>query len=204
MRPLIEAKRQAPQDDLMSAIVSNPELRDEEIFSMVATLFFAGRTTVTAMITMCTFALLCNPEQLEVLRRGDAAVETGVEELLRYITALTIAMTRKAHEDVEIGDVVVRAGESVTVSLAAANRDARKFPDPDVLDLARAASGHLAFGQGQHMCLGQHMARLDLQVGLPRLFARFPTLRLAVPVEEVPMAGREEPDYTAHNLPVAW
>jgi cytochrome P450 len=98
----------------------------------------------------------------------------------------------------------VRAGEVVTVSLAAANRDPEKFPRPDALDLRRSTSGHLAFSQGIHMCIGQHLARLELQIGLAGLLGRFPQLRLAVPVEEVPVFGLDYGFYRVRELLVAW
>jgi cytochrome P450 len=92
----------------------------------------------------------------------------------------------------------------VTVSLTAANRDPARFPDPDRLDLGRGARGHLAFGYGRHVCLGQHLARVELQAGLAGLLARFPGLRLAVPAEEVRVHGGERFLHGVHELPVEW
>ena len=126
----------------------------------------------------------------------------AVEELLRHLSVITIVV-RAALADVEVAGHTVRAGETVTVSLAAANRDPGQFPDGDRLDLARGAHGQLAFGHGIHQCLGQQLARLEMRAALPALFRRFPGLRLAVPPEEVPMRSNMAV-YGVHHLPVEW
>ncbi len=99
--------------------------------------------------------------------------------------------------------VQIKAGQSVTVSVPAANRDPRHFSEPETLDLRRSASGHVAFGHGVHQCLGQQLARVEMEVALPALFDRFPTLRLAVPEEEVPLRD-DMLIYGLHRLPVTW
>ncbi|MEU8364216.1 cytochrome P450 [Nonomuraea sp. NPDC048882] len=106
-------------------------------------------------------------------------------------------------EDVEIDGQVIKAGEVVTVSLPAANRDPEHFDDPDVLDLTRHASGHLSFGHGVHQCIGQQLARIELRIACTALFERFPALRLAVPAAEVPMRT-DMTVYGVHRLPVTW
>lgn len=166
---------------------------------MGTVLLAAGLDTTANMITLGTYALLCHPAQRDALRADPGR---AVEELLRY---LTIAHTgaRTALEDVELGGETIRAGETVTLSLQAADRDADRFADPDTLDLTRDAVGHVAFGYGIHQCLGQHLARTEMCVAIPALFDRFPGLRLAVPPGEVTM--RDEMNiYGAHRLPVAW
>jgi len=160
------------------------------------------------MLALGTFALLTNPGQLDALRGGASDVDGAVEELLRY---LTIAHTdvRVAVADVEVtalgalGGDVVRAGETVTISLQAANRDPRRYADPDTLDVTRDAAGHVALGFGAHQCLGQQLARVEMRVAFPVLFARFPTLRLAVDPTAVPLRT-DSNIYGVHELPVAW
>ena len=110
---------------------------------------------------------------------------------------------RGALEDVELSGVHIRAGDSVCVSLSAANRDPDKFPHPEVLDLTRDATGHLAFGHGVHLCLGQHLARAEMRLGYRALFKWFPTLRLAVDPAEVRMRD-DTIVYGVHELPVTW
>jgi len=205
LEPLIEQKRREPGDDIISYIVRQEELSTAEIFSIIAQLFIGGHSTVEGMLALSVFVLLTNPEQLKILRDDPSAIDKAVDELLRYATIFQIgAATRVALEDIEVGDAIIREGEGVTVSLAAADRDPDRFTEPDTLDLRREQNAHLAFGQGIHMCLGQHFARLEMKVGLSRLIERFPTLRLAVPVEAVEMAGDDELNYGVRELPVAW
>jgi len=117
------------------------------------------------MLSLAVIVLLAHPEQLQALRAAPASINNAVEELLRYITEpQTSATTRMALEDVELSGMTIKAGESVTVSLAAANRDPAVFEHPDTLDLSRSkVRRQLAFGQGIHMCLGQHVGRLEPQ-----------------------------------------
>ncbi|MEV6158858.1 cytochrome P450, partial [Nonomuraea sp. NPDC052129] len=110
---------------------------------------------------------------------------------------------RTALEDIELGGELVKAGQTLVVSIPAANRDSARFPHPDTLDLRRQATGHMAFGHGIHQCLGQQLARVEMQVAFPALFQRFPTLRLAVPPEEVPLRT-DMAIYGVHRLPVTW
>ncbi|MFJ8312119.1 MULTISPECIES: cytochrome P450 [unclassified Streptomyces] len=198
---LVLAKRARPTDDLLSDLTSS-DLSDAELAGIGSFLLAAGLDTTANMIGLGTYALLSHPEQAAALRGDPDLADQAVEELLRY---LSIAHTgvRAALEDVELDGRLIKAGESVTISVAAANRDPAKFADPDTLDLRRKATGHLAFGHGVHQCLGQQLARVEMRVALPALFNRFPTLRLAVPPEEVPL--RVDMDvYGVHRLPVTW
>jgi cytochrome P450 len=198
---LVQAKRANPTDDLLSDLTTT-DLTDEELAGVGAFLLGAGLDTTANMLALGTFALLSNPDQLAALRADPGLADTAVEELLRY---LSIAHTgvRVALEDVEVAGHLVKAGESVTVSVQAANRDPEKFADPDTLDLRRHATGHLSFGHGIHQCLGQQLARVEMRVAFPALLTRFPTLRLAVPPEEVPMRNTMNID-GVYRLPVTW
>ncbi|MFF8278830.1 cytochrome P450 [Streptomyces lateritius] len=202
MGELVAAKRAAPSDDLLGDLAQDSDLTDEELVGVGGFLLAAGLDTTANMIAHGTFALLSNPAQAEALRADPDLAPQAVEELMRY---LTIAHTsvKSALEDVELEGQLIRAGESVTLSLEAANRDPERFPDPDVLDLQRKATGHLGFGHGIHQCLGQQLARVEMTVALPALLRRFPTLRLAVPAEEVPLRTNMS-IYGVHRLPVTW
>jgi cytochrome P450 len=145
---------------------------------------------------------LIHPDQLAALRDDPALVEGAVEELLRY-TGIGRAAVRAALEDVEIGDQLIKAGETVTISLDAANRDPRRFTDADALDLRRNAAGHLTFVHGVHQCLGQHLARVELRIALSALLTRFPTLHLAIPPDDVPLRT-DTNVYNMERLPAAW
>jgi cytochrome P450 len=203
VRALSRQRRQKPIDDVISAIAARNELSDEEVADTVLVLFQAGLDTTGDMIAFGLFILLCHPDQLDALRNDPSMVGSAVEELLRYGGFFHTA-TRNALEDIELDGTSIKAGETVVVSLPAANRDPAKFDEPDNLDLRRSATGHLAFAQGGHMCAGQHLARLELQVSLTALNSRFPTLRLAVPQDQVPVYGPRYLNPGVHELPVTW
>ncbi|MER6944668.1 cytochrome P450 [Nonomuraea sp. NPDC000554] len=197
---LVRRKRADPGDDLISGLTG--ELTDEELTNVAFLLLVAGHETTANMLGLGVFALLQHPEQRALL---DADVDNAVEELLRWLSILHLgAPTRAALEDVEIAGELVRAGETVSMSLPAANRDKEVFDDPAALRLDRpGARRHLAFGHGVHQCLGQQLARIEMRIGYRALFERFPTLRLAVPADEVPTKD-DAVVFGVRSLPVAW
>ncbi|RSO13593.1 cytochrome P450 [Streptomyces sp. WAC 06783] len=198
---LVAAKRAEPTDDLLSDLTTS-DLTEEELIGVGGVLLAAGLDTTANMLGLGTFALLSKPDQLDALRADPGLAGQTVEELLRYLSVAD-PIPRAALEDVEIEGRLVRAGETVTVSVQAANRDPLKFPDPDRFDIHRKATGHVSFGHGPHQCLGQQLARVEMTVAFPALFARFPTLRLAVPPQEVPLRDRAN-IYGVISLPVTW
>ncbi|MGW4399867.1 cytochrome P450 [Amycolatopsis nivea] len=198
---LLAAKRKAPTDDLLSDLTGS-DLTDTELVNIGFTLLGAGLDTTTNMLALGVFALLEHPDQLALLRAEPELADNAVEELLRYLSIIPFTV-RTALEDVELAGEQVRAGESVTISVPAANHDPAHFPAPDNLDLRRKASGHVAFGHGIHQCLGQQLARVQLRVALPALLTRFPSLRLAVPASDIAMRT-DMLIYGVHQLPVAW
>jgi cytochrome P450 len=208
MLDLVQAKRLQPGDDLLSGLIAredDPEgaLTDEELVSIGNLLLLAGHETTANMLALGTLALLEHPAQLAALRADPSLIDQAVEELLRYLTIVQFGLVRIATEDFEVGGQRIRAGEPVVASLAAANRDPEHFPDPDVLDLSRQYSPHLAFGHGVHQCLGQQLARVEMKVGFTALLQRFPSLRLAVPLDQVRMRD-DTFIYGVHELPVTW
>ncbi len=128
-----------------------------------------------------------------------------MEELLRYLSVGKTFM-RTALRDVELGGHTVKAGTSLILSYNTANRDPERFTDPHLLDLHRQEGAHIAFGHGIHQCLGQQLARVQLRVAFPALVNRFPTLRLAVPAEEIALRPEAEiaDVYGVKSLPVTW
>jgi cytochrome P450 len=199
MGKLVLAKRAAPTDDVLSELTTS-DLTDEELAGVGGVLLAAGLDTTANMIALGAFALLRHPEQIAGLH---ADPDKAVEELLRYLTVANLNI-RAAREDVELGGQLIRAGETVTLAMHTANRDPRRFADPDALDLSRDAVGHLSFGHGIHQCLGQQLARVEMRVAIPELFRQFPTLRLAVAPEEVPLRPVHQSIYGVLRLPVAW
>lgn len=206
---LFAKKMAEPGDDVMSEMagrVRAGEMSAEEAITMSSAILIAGHETSASMISLGTLALLQNPDQLQLLReRGDDPkfVANAVEELLRYLTIVHSGIRRIANEDIPVQDKVIKAGDGVIFELAGANYDAEEFPDPEKLDLTRPARQHHAFGYGAHQCLGQSLARVELQVVYATLYRRIPTLALAVPFEEVPFA-MEGVAYGLKSLPVTW
>ncbi|MGW6501207.1 cytochrome P450 [Nonomuraea angiospora] len=199
---LVAAKRANPTDDVLSDLTDS-DLTDEELRGMALILLSAGFDTTANMLALGTFALLQNPDQLAALRADPTLTDQAVEELLRYLTVAK-GFQRVALEDVELGGQTVEAGTTVLLSYNTANRDPERFPDPHALNLRRQDGGHLAFGHGIHQCLGQQLARVELRAALPALVNRFPTLRLAVPADEVALRPETADIYGVKSLPVAW
>jgi cytochrome P450 len=198
---LVLAKRADPTDDLLGDLTTS-DLGDEELAGIGGFLLGAGLDTTANMIALGTFALLSHPGQLAALRADPGIAEQAVEELMRYLS-ITHTGARTALEDVELDGHLIKAGQTVALAIQAANRDPAKYADPDTLDLRRHATGHVAFGHGIHQCLGQQLARVEMRVAIPALVTRFPTLRLAVPAEDVPMRTGMD-IYGVFRLPVTW
>ncbi|MFL6124535.1 cytochrome P450 [Actinophytocola sp.] len=199
---VIERRRKQPRDDLISALV-NEELTGEELRNMVTLLLFAGYETTESALAVGVFALLHHTEALAALRADPARLDAAIEELLRYLTVNQYHTYRTALEDIKLNGEVIKQGDTVTVSLPAANRDPAKFSCPEKLDIDRETSGHVAFGFGIHQCLGQNLARVELRAGLSALLRAFPDLRLAVTADEVPLRLRGSV-FAVKNLPVSW
>jgi cytochrome P450 len=199
---LVAAKRAHPTDDVLSDLTDS-DLSDEELKGMSLLLLAAGFDTTANMLALGTYALLSHPEQLDALRADPTLADRAVEELLRYLSVAKTFM-RTALEDVELGGHTITAGTAVILSYHTANRDPDRFPDPHTLDIRREAGGHLAFGHGIHQCLGQQLARVEMRVAFPALLSRFPTLRLALPADQVPLRPETADIYGVKSLPVTW
>jgi cytochrome P450 len=180
---LLADKRKEPADDLLSDLIAvrdeSDRLSEDELMSLAFLILFAGYENTVQLIGNAVLALLRHPDQLAALREEPARLPAAVAEFSRYEGPALLAIRRFATEDVTLGGVTVPAGETVLLSLAAANRDPALFPDPDRLDLTRDASGHLALGHGIHHCLGAPLARAETEIALAALLERFPELALA-------------------------
>ncbi|MET8558786.1 cytochrome P450 [Streptomyces sp. NPDC004959] len=206
---LLVEKETHPEEDLLSDIatrqVAAGQLTRREAARMGVLLLAAGHETTANMIALGTLALLQNPDQLDALRAADdpKTVAAAVEELLRYLTIVHSGRRRVALEDITYGGVTIRAGEGVILAGETANRDPEAFPDPDRLDLGRDARRHVAFGFGVHQCLGQPLARMELQVVYSTLYRRVPTLALATDIERVEFK-HDGAIFGVYELPVTW
>ncbi|WP_328846460.1 cytochrome P450 family protein [Streptomyces sp. NBC_00258] len=184
---LLADKRKEPADDLLSDLIAvrdesdsagNSRLTEDELMSLAFLILFAGYENTVQLIGTAVLALLQHPGQLAALRADPTRLPAAVEEFVRYDGPALLAIRRFPREDVTIGDVTVPAGETVLLSLAAANRDPRRFPHADRFDLGRDATGHLALGHGIHYCLGAPLARLETEIALAALLERLPDLQL--------------------------
>ncbi|OZV75554.1 cytochrome P450 [Micromonospora echinospora] len=209
MAGLVEQRRTTPTDDLIGAMVrmrdsDGDRLSEDELVRLAAGLLAAGHETTVNQIPNLVYVLLTNPEQWARLCAEPGLVPSAVEELMRFVPlGATAAFPRYATEDVEVGGVLVRAGEPVVVSIHSANRDEQVFTDADQIDLARPVNPHVAFGHGVHHCVGAQLARMELQVVLETLVERTPGLRLAVPEPELTWkTGLLVRGLT--SLPVSW
>ncbi|MQY40779.1 Cytochrome P450-SU2 [Streptomyces sp. RB17] len=204
---LVHTKRATPGDDVVTRLAAQVDegvVTDQDAADIGAMLLIAGHETTANMIALSTITLLQHPDQIPRLFGGPDQVAQAVEELLRYLAVVHVGLRRTALEDFTVGGVTIRAGEGVIVSVNVANRDPEFFTDPDDLDLARAdARKHLAFGYGIHQCIGQPLARAELQIVLPELFRRLPGLKLALPLEEIAFK-QYAAVYGVDELPVTW
>ena len=209
----VERKRREPGDDMVSRLLADHTGPDGftpgQLPRVISILVGAGHETTANMLSLGTLALLLDPEQRARLREHPELAPGAAEEMLRYWSIVSTDPRRVALEDVEIGGHLVRAGEAVIVSLVAGNRDPRAFGTgegecpADRLDLGRNPRHHIAFGFGSHQCLGQNLARVELQIAWPRLFERIPNLRLAVAEDELPFKTNSIV-YGLKSLPVTW
>jgi cytochrome P450 len=202
---LVGRRLAEPQDDLLSRLIARAEesgqpLTMAELITLALVLLVAGHETTANMIALGTLALLENPEQLAALQ---ASPDSAVEELLRYLSVIQFGLFRYAVEDVTIGGADVKAGEWLIAAIQSGNRDEAVYPNPGAVDLGRQSRTHLAFGFGAHQCLGQQLARIELQVALTTLLRRVPGLRLARPVA---FADFKHTDivYGLRSMPVTW
>ncbi|BBY82713.1 cytochrome P450 [Mycolicibacterium pulveris] len=205
---LIRKKMENPAEDAVSDLaerVNAGEISVKEAAQLGTGLLIAGHETTANMIGIGVLALLENPEQAAALRDSDDPkfIANAVEELMRYLSIIQNGQRRVAIEDIEIAGETIRAGEGIILDLAPANWDAAVYPEPDRLDLSRDAGQQLGFGYGRHQCVGQQLARAELQIVFHTLLRRIPTLRLAVPIEEVPFK-HDRLAYGVYELPVAW
>lgn len=191
-RAVVAHRGTEPGEDVVSELLAaraadGDQLSEVDIVRTVWHLVLAGQTP-TNLVANAVAELLAHPDQLAALRAEPGLLPGAVEELIRWCGPALLTIPRYATEDVELSGTLIRAGEQVTASVAAANRDPRAFADPDRLDVTRAAVGHLGFAHGPHFCLGASLARVQVEVALAELLRRSPNLAL-VAAERAPDPG---------------
>jgi cytochrome P450 len=204
---LVTAKENEPTEDLLGRLITrNREtgvFDHDELCAIATLLLIAGHETTANVISLGAMSLMNNPQLRAELAADPSLTPAAVEEMLRYYSVVDAGTGRVATEDIEIGGELIRAGEAFVVAGAAANWDEEVFPEPERLNIHRDAPSHVAFGFGPHQCLGQNLARLELEIVFDTLLRRLPGLKLAVPPEQV----RYKDDanvYGIHELPVTW
>lgn len=206
---LIEKKQANPAEDAVSDLaerVTAGEISVKEAAQLGTGLLIAGHETTANVIGIGVLALLENPEQAEFLRNASdpKVIANAVEELMRYLSIIQNGQRRVAIEDIEISGETIKAGEGIIIDLAPANWDGKAYPEPDKLDLSRENAGQqLGFGYGRHQCVGQQLARAELQIVFHTLLRRIPSMRLAIPFDEVPFK-HDRLAYGVYELPVTW
>jgi cytochrome P450 len=179
--PILAARRDDPRDDLISdlavAEIDGERLADEEIFSFLRLLLPAGVETTYRSSGSLLFGLLSHPDQLDAVRADRSLIPQAIEEAVRWEPPL-LSITRVAARDTELSGVAIPAGSAVMPMLGSANREADRNPEPDRFDIFRTGRQHISFGHGVHICLGMHLARLEMRVAVNTLLDRLPGLRL--------------------------
>ena len=208
IRELVDRRVHDPADDLISRLVTGyvvtGELTPETAAMSGVVMMLAGHETTVNMLSLGTVALVEHPDVFERLGRTDDHAVTAniVEELMRYLSIVHSQVDRVATEDLTIGGQLIRAGDFVLMNLPAGNWDTEFVDNPEALDVERNTRGHLGFGYGVHQCIGQNLARVEMQVAFATLARRLPGLKLAVAPGE--LSFKEADIYGMNELPVSW
>jgi cytochrome P450 len=205
---LVSRKEKELTDDVLSRTILKYRKAGtyDHTYMVIASILLlnAGHITSSNMISLAVVALLENPSLLAEIKADPALTPRAIEELLRYFSPVDQTIGRVALADIEVGGQVIRAGEGVILSARTANRDGNVFEDPDRLDIDRSdVHRHIAFGYGNHNCLGQNLARVEFEIVINTLFARIPELRLAKPAVSLPYKDQEQV-YGIFEVPVTW
>lgn len=192
LRKLIQRKRAAAQEDILSGLIhaqddesEESQLSEDELVSMTLLLIVAGYETTVHLITNSLYCLIRYRDQLERLRTQPELIDSAIEEVLRFMTPIHGTKMYYPSEDIPLGDSLLKKGEPLMPLLGSANHDPRQFEQPEVFDIARSPNKHLGFSQGVHYCLGAPLARIEVKAAVLNFFERFPRARLAFDFEEL-------------------
>jgi cytochrome P450 len=204
---LVRHKQAEPGDDLLSRLIGEHvaagRMTQRKVVSLARLFLTAGHESTTGTLGVGLSALLYHPEQLALLRQDPSLIRGAVEEILRYTDVTHSGRLRTAKEDIEIGGVTLRAGDAIIMHQPTADRDPAVFLNPHAFDITRNARMHLAFGIGMHGCIGQNLARMELQIAIGEIVRRIPGLRPALPIGELRF-HHGLAIYGLESLPVAW
>ncbi|WP_326522885.1 cytochrome P450 [Sphingomonas sp.] len=205
---ILRQKEAEPGDaDLLSRMARDfilpGAITHDEGVQMASLLYAAGHDTSANQIALGMLSLLQDRAQFEAVRDDPAMLKPAIEEMLRFSTIVHFNSVRVATADIAVGDVTIKAGEGIFALLSAANRDPAVFEDPDAFDIFRPRHDHLAFSYGIHQCLGQPLARIELEIAFETILRRLPNLRLAVPADTLKF-DEDTMVFHVKQLPVAW
>ena len=191
--PILEARRAEPRDDLISSLaqaeIDGEKLSDEEIYSFLRLLLPAGVETTYRSLGNLLFALLSHREQFEAVKADRSLLPQAIEEAVRWDAPL-LNITRVTTRETELSGVKIPAGCSVMPMLGAANRQEDRYPEPNEFDIFRAAKGNVGWGYGVHVCLGMHLARMEMRVAMNLLIDRLPNLRFDPEADDLHIRGQ--------------
>lgn len=201
-----EAERERG-NDLITRLLNNQvapgHISRDDLLALVELLIIAGHETTANTMALGTLSLLLHPEQKAALAADPELAQSAVEEILRYHTPVQYNGPRAALEDVVVGGQLIKKGEGVLAMISAANRDPEIFDEPDTFNIRRQSMRHVAFSYGIHQCIGQPLARAELQIVFSTLFRRLPNLALAAPVSELPFKYNAFV-FGVDAMPVTW
>jgi pentalenic acid synthase len=207
---LITKKEQQPGtpptgliDDLIVEHLHQDAITRDELVHIAMAMLVAGTDTTTNVISLGTLALLDNPSQWRALKEDPSLVPGAVEEILRYVS-LVEAFARVAVHDIDLGEHAIKEGEGILLSCAGVNFDESSAPDPDRFDIRRPARPSFSFSHGIHRCPGDNLARLELEIAFKTLVERFPNLRPAIPIADMPSNNNDGTLQRLYNFPVLW
>ena len=204
---LVRRKNENPRNDLLSRLIVNHmrpgTITLRKVVSLARLFLNAGHESTTGTLGLGLAALLYHTEELNKLRRDPSLIKSAIEEILRFTDVTHSGRLRVAKEDIEIGGITIRAGDAIIMHQPTANRESSVFENPDRLDITRNPTQHLAFGAGIHRCIGQPLARMELQLGIGTLIQKLPNLRPTLPIEKLNFHGRMA-IYGLESLPVTW
>jgi len=207
LKGLVAKRSENPGEDILSRLIVNHvrkgDITETDVVSLARLLLIAGHETTANTTAMGVLFLLQRPDIWNELRQDTSLVPNAVEEILRYLDVTHSGKRRVATEDIVVNGQMIQAGDPVVVLSVSANRDSSKFEDPNVFDLRRDSRTQVSFGYGPHQCIGQPLARLEMQIMFTALLERFPNLELAVPVESLEFKG-DSLMYGVKELPVRW
>jgi cytochrome P450 len=205
MTEAVARQRAEPGEGVIGMLVREhgDELTDAELIGLSSLLMLGGYDNTASMLALGVFVLLEHPDQLAMLRDDPELTVNAVEEMLRYLSAVHAPVPRTAVSDVTLGGQQIKAGEMVICSFASANRDEALGDDLTSFDITRTPTPHFGFGHGVHHCIAAPLARMEMRVAYPALLRRFPTLRSAIPLEDVRFQITT-PTYGVESLPVTW